>query len=248
MNLVERSSMINWALLMGLVALWGTSFLVIAISVETIDPISIVFYRLVLGALVLALVVFARGLKFPRSARIWGGFLLMAIAGNALPFFLITWGQQTIDSGVAGMIMAIMPLMTMVFAHYLVKGETLNRYKIIGFTMGITGVALLLGPVFDGGARALLSGLAIFTAATCYAVNAILIKRLPRFSPMVGACGVLIMASLVILPIWLVPLQVTKVDSERSGKFLVYRARHQFIKPSKYAVHMNIVKLTRTVE
>ena len=201
---MDRSSLINWALLFGLVALWGTSFLVIAISVDTIDPISIVFYRLVLGALVLALVVFARGQKFPRNARIWGGFLLMAIAGNALPFFLITWGQQTIDSGVAGMIMAIMPLMTMVFAHYLVKGETLNRYKIIGFIMGITGVTLLLGPVFEGGARALLSGLAIFTAATCYAVNAILIKRLPRFSPMVGACGVLIMASLVILPIWLV--------------------------------------------
>jgi drug/metabolite transporter (DMT)-like permease len=202
--LIAKPALLNWALLMGLVALWGTSFLVISISVETVDPISIVFYRLVLGALVLALVVFARGQKFPRSARIWGGFLLMAIAGNALPFFLITWGQQTIDSGVAGMIMAIMPLMTMLFAHYLVKGETLNRYKIIGFIMGITGVTLLLGPVFEGGARALLSGLAIFTAATCYAVNAILIKRLPRFSPMVGACGVLIMASLVILPIWLV--------------------------------------------
>jgi len=201
--LIDRTSLINWALLIGLVALWGTSFLIISISVETIDPISIVFYRLVLGTLVLALVVFARGQKFPGSVRIWGGFLLMAIAGNALPFFLISWGQQTINSGVAGMIMAIMPLMTMVFAHYFVDGETLNRYKIIGFTLGITGVTLLLGPVFEGGARALLSGVAIFTAATCYAVNAILIKRLPRFSPMVGACGVLFMASLVILPFWL---------------------------------------------
>lgn len=188
---------------MVLVALWGSSFLFTAISVDTVDPISVVFYRLVLGALVLALVVFARGQSFPRSARIWGGFLLMAIAGNALPFFLISWGQQTIDSGVAGMIMAIMPLMTMVFAHYFVEGETLNRYKIIGFSLGISGVALLLGPVFEGGARALVSGIAIFTAATCYAVNAILIKRLPRFSPMVGACGVLITASLVILPFWL---------------------------------------------
>lgn len=188
---------------MGLVALWGTSFLIIAISVKTIDPISIVFYRLVLGALVLSLVVFARGESIPRELRIWGGFLLMAIAGNALPFFLITWGQQTVNSGVAGMIMAIMPLMTMVFAHYLVEGETLNRYKIIGFSLGITGIVVLLGPVFEGGGREFWSGLAIFTAATCYAVNAILIKRLPRFSPMVGACGVLIMASLVILPFWL---------------------------------------------
>ena len=196
--------MLNWTLLMGLVALWGTSFLIIAISVKTIDPVSIVFYRLVLGALVLALVVYARGQNIPRDLRIWGGFLLMAIAGNALPFFLITWGQQTVNSGVAGMIMAIMPLMTMVFAHYLVAGETLNRYKLIGFSLGITGVVILLGPVFEGGGREFWSGLAIFTAATCYAVNAILIKRLPRFSPMVGACGVLIMASLVILPFWMV--------------------------------------------
>ena len=188
---------------MGLVALWGTSFLIIAISVKTIDPLSIVFYRLVLGALVLALVVYARGETIPRELRIWGGFLLMAIAGNALPFFLISWGQQTVNSGVAGMIMAIMPLMTMVFAHYLVEGESLNRYKIIGFSLGITGIAVLLGPVFEGGGREFWSGLAIFTAATCYAVNAILIKRLPRFSPMVGACGVLIMATLIILPFWL---------------------------------------------
>jgi len=198
-----KAQLLNWGLLMVLVGLWGTSFLITAISVRTIDPVSIVFYRLVLGALVLALVVFARGQSFPRSVRVWGGFLLMAIAGNALPFFLITWGQQTVDSGVTGMIMAIMPLMTMLLAHYLVEGETLNRYKIIGFTLGITGIVILLGPVFEGGGRALLSGLAIFTAATCYAVNTILIKRLPRFSPMVGACGVLIMASIIMLPIWL---------------------------------------------
>ena len=201
---------------MALVGLWGSSFLFTAISVATVDPISVVFYRLVLGALVLALVVFARDQSFPRGLRVWVGFLMMAIAGNSLPFFLISWGQQTIDSGIAGMIMAIMPLMTMVFAHYLVEGETLNRYKIIGFSLGITGVALLLGPVFEGGGRALVSGLAIFTAATCYAVNAILIKRLPRFSPMVGACGVLIMASLVVLPFWLVLSPTNNSISENS--------------------------------
>ncbi|MCP4469548.1 MAG: DMT family transporter [Gammaproteobacteria bacterium] len=200
---MSRVQMLNWGLLMVLVGLWGTSFLFTAISVRTVEPVTVVFYRLALGALVLALVVFARGQSFPRTPRIWGGFLLMAIAGNALPFFLITWGQQTIDSGVTGMIMAIMPLMTMLLAHYLVEGETLNRFKIIGFTLGITGIVILLGPVFQGGGRALLSGLAIFTAATCYAVNTILIKRLPRFSPMVGACGVLIMASIIMLPIWL---------------------------------------------
>lgn len=175
-----------------------------AIAVETVDPVAVVFYRLALGAVILSLVVYARGDPLPLEWRTWAGFLVMAIAGNALPFFLISWGQQTIDSGVAGMIMAIMPLLTMVFAHYYVDGETLNRYKLIGFALGITGVVLLLGPVFEGGGREFWSGLAIFTAATCYAVNTILIKRLPRFSPMVGACGVLIMASLIMFPLWLI--------------------------------------------
>ena len=203
MNAVTRPALLNWALLMVLVALWGTSFMFTAISVDTVDPVSVVFYRLALGAVVLSLVIYARGETLPLDWRPWAGFLLMAIAGNALPFFLISWGQQTVDSGVAGMIMAIMPLLTMVFAHYLVPGETLNRYKLVGFVLGITGVTLLLGPVFEGGGREFWSGLAIFTAATCYAVNAILIKRLPRQGPMVGACGVLVMATIVLFPFWL---------------------------------------------
>ena len=200
----RSTALLNWTLLLVLVALWGTSFMATAIAVETVDPVAVVFYRLALGAVILSLVVYARGDPLPLEWRTWAGFLVMAIAGNALPFFLISWGQQTIDSGVAGMIMAIMPLLTMVFAHYYVDGETLNRYKLIGFALGITGVVLLLGPVFEGGGREFWSGLAIFTAATCYAVNTILIKRLPRFSPMVGACGVLIMASLIMFPLWLI--------------------------------------------
>ncbi|MGD8349788.1 MAG: DMT family transporter [Gammaproteobacteria bacterium] len=196
-------TLLNWALLMALVVLWGTSFMFTAIAVDSVDPAAVVFYRLGLGAVVLSLVVYARGDSLPLDWRAWAGFAIMAVAGNALPFFLIAWGQKSVDSGVAGMIMAIMPLLTMVFAHYFVAGETLNRYKLIGFALGITGVVLLLGPVFEGGGRAFQGGLAIFTAASCYAVNSILIKRLPRFSPMVGACGVLLMASLIMFPVWL---------------------------------------------
>lgn len=189
---------------MVLVALWGTAFMATTIAVQSIDPISTVFIRLASGAGVLSLVVFARGESLPLDWASWGGFTVMAIVGNALPFFLIAWGQQAVPSGVAGMIMAIMPLLTMVLAHYFVAGETLNRYKLLGFALGIAGVTLLLGPVFEGGGHAVLSGLAILAAATCYAVNVILIKRLPRYSPMVSACGVLIVASLLMLPFWLV--------------------------------------------
>jgi len=198
-----RTMLINWALLLCLVFLWGTSFMFISVSVETVDPFSIVFFRVVLGALVLVLVVYSRGLRLPLSINAWLAFLLMGFLGNLLPFFLISWGQQSVNSGVAGMIMAIMPLMTMLLAHYFVEGENLNRYKIIGFTLGITGITILLGPVFEGGGRAVLSGIAIFIAATSYAVNTILVRRLPRFSPLVAGAGVLVAASITMLPIWI---------------------------------------------
>jgi drug/metabolite transporter (DMT)-like permease len=199
----SRSTLVNWSLLMSLVFLWGTSFMFISISVETLDPYSIVFYRLVLGSLVLVLVCYAKGLRLPVSVNAWLAFLLMGFVGNLFPFYLIAWGQQSVHSGVAGMIMAIMPLMTMLLAHYFIAGENLNRYKIIGFTLGITGITILLGPVFEGGGRAAVGGFAIFIAATSYAVNTILVRRLPRFSPLVAGTGVLIAASITMLPLWL---------------------------------------------
>ncbi len=198
-----NATWINWLLLMCLVMFWGTSFMFTAIAVDSIDPLSIVFFRVLIGALVLTIAVYARQGSLPFTAQAWLIFILLGIVGNLLPFFLIAWGQQTVDSGVAGMIMAIMPLMTMILAHYFIPGEDLNRYKIIGFMLGLSGVILLLGPVFEGGWLALLSGIAIFIAATSYAINTILVRRLPRFAPRVAGAGVLIAASFTLLPLWM---------------------------------------------
>ncbi len=188
---------------MALVLFWGTSFMFTAIAVESIDPISIVFFRVVIGAFVLTLALYIKRHRLPWTIRAWLIFLLLGFAGNLLPFFLIAWGQQTIDSGVAGMIMAVMPLITMILAHYFIEGEVLNRYKITGFLMGISGVTLLLGPVFQDDLRSLLSGIAIFIAATSYAVNTILVRRLPHFEAHVAGAGLLIAASFALMPIWL---------------------------------------------
>ena len=189
---------------MALVMLWGTSFMFISISVESVDPLSVVFARVLIGAILLTAVVYAKGLCFPFTGKTWLAFLIMGVMGNTLPFFLITWGQLSVNSGIAGMIMAIMPLITMLLAHYFIEGEDLNRYKMIGFMLGLGGIILLLGPVFEGGGQAALGGIAIFLAATSYAINTILVRRLPKFNPIVGAAGVLIAASIVILPIWLI--------------------------------------------
>ena len=195
--------MFNWLLLLCLILLWGTSFLFTAVAVETIDPLSIVFYRVLIGAIVLTAYLYFRRKSLPRDIKSWLIFLLFGFVGNLLPFFLIAWGQQTITSGLAGMIMAIMPLITMLLAHYFIQGESLSVFKILGFLLGLTGVGILLGSIFRGSMLEMLSAIAVLTAACSYAVNAILVRRLPRFDPVVAGAGLLIAASLALLIPWL---------------------------------------------
>ncbi len=195
--------LINWLLLLCLILLWGTSFLVTAIAVETVSPMGIVALRVIAGALVLLAAMRLKGLRLPGDRVAWGVFLLMGLVGNLFPFFLIGWGQQWISSGMAGVIMAVMPLVTMVLAHYFVAGETLNRYKLAGFTVGISGIVLLLGPVFGGNSLEILGAVAVFIAASFYAINTVLARRLPNYTPLITGAGVLVAGSLVSLPLWL---------------------------------------------
>jgi len=145
----------------------------------------------------------AKGLRLPTEPLPWFAFLLMGLMGNLLPFFLISTGQKDVSSGIAGLLMAFMPLVTMVLAHYFVAGENLNRFKVFGFLLGITGVTIVLWPSIVGTHSNLLSGLLILLAACCYSINTILVRRLPSFNPIVSSAGVMIAASIFIVPLWL---------------------------------------------
>ena len=194
--------LVNWILLFCLIFLWGTSFLVIAFAVESISPIGIVVLRVLLGAAVLIAALFVKKLPLPTDKLSWFAFFLMGLIGNLLPFFLIAWGQKSITSGMAGVIMAIMPLATMILAHYFVVGENLNRFKLLGFSVGICGIILLLGPVLGGERHEVLGALSVLIAACCYALNTVLARILPSFTPLVTGAGVLIAGSIMSLPIW----------------------------------------------
>jgi drug/metabolite transporter (DMT)-like permease len=196
--------LLHWLLLTALVAMWGSSFLFTKIAVAAIAPLDLVAGRFVLASLVLAalLVITRRGL--PGGARLWLFIAAMALIGNCIPFWLISWGQQRIDSGLAGILMAIMPLSTVMLAHFYVAGERLNRFKAAGFLLGFLGIVVLLGPAVlreqSGGGPVLLSELAVLGGAFCYAVNSIIARRRPRSDALVAAAGVALVACLVLAP------------------------------------------------
>jgi drug/metabolite transporter (DMT)-like permease len=199
---VLRQGWAEWGLLLALVALWGSSFMLVRVALDAFTPIAVTAGRLLIGAGVLALVLALTQWRLPSATRAWIFFFAMAVVGNALPFFLIAWGQQDIPSGLTGILMAVMPLVVLLLAHFLVAGERLTPRRLLGFTLGFIGVIVLTGPearaALRGGEAAFTSQLAVLGAAVCYGVAAIIARRGPALNPVVTAAAVLSIAGIVV--------------------------------------------------
>jgi drug/metabolite transporter (DMT)-like permease len=201
----RRASPSDWLLLVALALLWGTAFLFIKIALFELPPTTLVAARLGIAALVLTLAVRARGLSFPSELGTWGRYLLMGIVGNALPFALISFGQTRVGSGVTGILMSVMPLVTLVLAHSFVPGERMEARTLLGFLVGFLGLLVLSGPEalleFAGESSELPFQAAILAGAVCYAVNSVLARRLASLPPLVSSATVMWAAVLVVAPV-----------------------------------------------
>ena len=204
----------HWLLLFTIVVLWGSAFGITEFAIEAFTPVALVTGRMILASGLLMLVVLARGQRLPRSLDFWLFSAAMAIAGNCLPFWLISEAQLHIDSGLAGVLMSIMPLTTLVMAHFFVAGESLSGRKFMGFIIGLVGIVVLIGPEalleLKGEGTALLAELAALFAAVCYAANAIIARKRPPFDPIVAAAGTMIVGAVIMIPIgiWDLPSQI----------------------------------------
>lgn len=206
----------HWLLLFALVAMWGSAFMFTGIAVRGFSPAALVTIRLVIAAALLTALVLARGQWLPWTRRFWLFSIAISLAGNCVPFWLISFGQQRIDSGLAGILMGIMPLTTMALAHFFVPGERLNAIKVAGFVVGFGGLVTLIGPEalleLRGQGTELLYQLAVLGGAICYAINAIVARHRPPADPLVAAAGVMLAGSAIMLPIGGVPVSTQLIS------------------------------------
>ena len=212
----------DWMMLAALVAMWGSSFMFIKLGVATVPTSTLVAARLILGALILLVVLYARGSRLPPFGIAWGYYTILALLGNCIPFTAITWGQQRTDSALAGILMAVMPLATMVLAHFFVRGEHMTRQRVIGFLLGFAGIVVLMGPsALDrvaGQSLATWSQLAILFGALCYAANSVLTRILARGDDvLVASTAMLLIASVIALPVALYVDQPWRVEASAAS-------------------------------
>jgi drug/metabolite transporter (DMT)-like permease len=188
-----------WLLLLG--AVWGASYLFIAIGLRDLSPGMVAFLRVALAAAVLIPIAAAQGAL--AGARPYAGWLVLVGAIQvAGPFILIAAGEEEISSSLAGILVAAAPLFTAVLAIWVDHEERSQGLRLVGVLIGFAGVGLLLGVDLGGGGSELLGGLAVVAAALGYAIGGLLIKhRLAGMAP-VGMSGLVTGASaLLLLPV-----------------------------------------------
>lgn len=190
-------------MLLLLAAVWGGSFFFAEVALEEVPPLTITLHRVFWAIPLLWLIVRFRQIAFPRSAKVWGAYLVMGALNNAIPFSLIFWGQTQIDGGLASILNATTAMITAIVAGLMLADEPLTRPKVLGAAIGLAGVAFIMGPEaltgFDPGN---LAQLAILGAALSYAFAGVWGRTaLAGHPPLMNALGMLTGTTILMIPL-----------------------------------------------
>ena len=157
-------------------AIWGSSYMFIKVGVRDFPPAALVELRLLTAAAVLVTAVAGRRrLRSVRSALAPGA--VVGIVGMAVPFLLISWGETHVDSGVAAVANASVPIFVALLALRFAVGERSSGLRVVGLAVGLAGVAVVVGVNPGGGWWAVAGALAVVLASVCYAASSLFIQR-----------------------------------------------------------------------
>ena len=195
----------NWLSILLLGLIWGGTFMVVAIALEGYGPLTVACARTTLGAVTLLLLVRIMNRPMPQGALVWRYLLVIGVLNTALPFALLSWGQQYVPSAFAGISMAVLPLIVLPLAH-LFSDEKMSTRKTVGVVLGFVGALVLIGPNaldFSAGSLAL-PQLACIAASCSYAVSSVLTRRCPPVDSITLAALALVIGAVCLIPAMLV--------------------------------------------
>ena len=218
----------SWLMVCILGITWGSTFLVMELALRGMTPAWLAASRLAVAGLLMLLVqIFRRAPLFtdPESPRPWGALIASALLSTAIPFNLLSWGQQYVTSGFAGVSMAAVALIVLPLAHVFVPGERMTLRRITGFVIGFVGVVILIGgQALESNGLALepYGRLACLGVAACYAISTIIMRRLPPVDPVTLAGTMLLIGAIVTFPgAWLAEGPPRLPPSETIGWILL---------------------------
>jgi drug/metabolite transporter (DMT)-like permease len=187
-------------LLVTLAAIWGASYMFIEIALRDLEPTTMMALRLVIAVAFIGGLMAVRG-TLGRLRRARRRAFALGVINSAVPFTLIAWGQKHIDSGVAAIANATVPLFVAILAIWLAHSERATGVRIVGIALGLVGVGVLTGAQPEVGAWAIAGTLAVVASSVSYALAGLLLQReTVRLDPITLAMATMIGASIALVP------------------------------------------------
>ena len=201
MKKIQTATLSDYALLLLLSTMWASAFVGIEFALTGFDPFFIAFLRIFFASVFLLCVVYIKGLSFPKDLKTWAMLVLIGILNNAMPFYLISWGQQYISAGTSAVMLAMGPFVALIVSHIITEDEKITFFKVVGVILGFVGVFILVGDDFlKGNEDSLYGKIALLIAVMGYISSGFLIRTLSHVHTVVCSTSMFTTAWLIMLP------------------------------------------------
>ena len=205
-----------------LALIWGASFMLIKIADRELTPATLILGRLGSAALLLAAIAMVRlgpQATLAEIRRRWQWLVVIGVVNTAVPFWLLSWGEKRIDSGLASIIQGAVPIFNALLAFAFFREERVGGLRLVGLGIGFVGVALLIGEQPHG---KLLGALAVAGMALCYAIGTLLAGRYLRGTPpLVVALASTVVSTIAVLPAGIIQAPAEMWHGETVAAILV---------------------------
>ena len=198
---MREPKIIDYILLAILALIWSSAFFNIKIATYSYGPVTIAFLRIIFGAIPVVGLCLFKKIKIEAFSKDWHWFALIGMVNLVIPFFLIAYGVQKVQSNLAAILMASTPLSATILAHFFTKNEKINYRKILGVLVGFSGIVFLFSDNILINENNFLSALIIFFASTFYVIGGLLTLKISNKKNENVTASILIWATIFLIPI-----------------------------------------------
>lgn len=222
--MATQSTLQNWLSILALGLIWGGTFMVVSIALRGYGPLTVACARTTLGAV--ALLALMRAMHRPMpvfDTRMIKYLVVIGLLNTALPFALLSWGQQYVPSAFAGISMAALPLFVLPLAH-IFTDEKLTTRNLVGVGLGFMGAVVLIGPsvLKIGTGMAPLGQIACILATISYAISSIMTRRCPPIDSITMAALLLVVGASALIPAMLVFEGIPHISDRTSTIAIIF--------------------------
>ena len=201
---MRKPQVVDYLMLTLLSLIWASAFFNIKIATYSFGPITIGFLRSLLGAIPVLILCFYKKIKIEAFSKDWKWFATIGLVNLVIPFILISYGVNFVQSNLAAILMSTTPLSSTVLAHFFLKGEKFNFLKTIGLLIGFSGIVFLFSDNFLINENNFIAAILILLGSTFYVIGGVITLKISNKENENVTGSILIWSTIILFPFTLI--------------------------------------------